>query len=106
MRFLTVVLVTLLVVMQFPLWNGERSWRHVRALGQEVAALQEANRKQAERNAALAAEVRDLDGGRHAIEERARYELGMVRADEIFVQVNVARSRASGPVQTARSSLR
>jgi cell division protein FtsB len=38
------------------------------------------------RNAALAAEVRDLKQGSEAIEERARHELGMVKRDEIFFQ--------------------
>jgi len=39
------------------------------------------------RNAALAAEVKDLKQGSDAIEERARYELGMVKGDEVFFQV-------------------
>ena len=39
------------------------------------------------RNAALAAEVKDLKQGSDAIEERARYELGMVKDDEVFFQV-------------------
>lgn len=39
------------------------------------------------RNAGLDAEVRDLKQGYDAIEERARFELGMVRQDETFVQI-------------------
>ena len=39
------------------------------------------------RNDALDAEVRDLKQGYDAIEERARYELGMIRQDEIFFQI-------------------
>ena len=39
------------------------------------------------RNGALAAEVKDLKQGHDAIEERARYELGMVKSDEVFFQV-------------------
>ena len=39
------------------------------------------------RNAALAAEVKDLKQGSDAIEERARYELGMLKGDELFFQV-------------------
>jgi len=35
----------------------------------------------------LAAEVRDLKQGTEAVEERARYELGMIRGDEVFYQV-------------------
>ena len=36
---------------------------------------------------ALDAEVRDLKQGYEAIEERARYELGMIRQDEMFFQI-------------------
>ena len=39
------------------------------------------------RNSALAAEVMDLKQGLEAIEERARYELGMIKKDEVFFQV-------------------
>ena len=44
-------------------------------------------REDANRNASLDAEVRDLKQGLEAIEERARSELGMIRHDEIFFQV-------------------
>ena len=39
------------------------------------------------RNAGLDAEVRDLKQGYDAIEERARFELGMIKQDETFVQI-------------------
>jgi cell division protein FtsB len=39
------------------------------------------------RNEKLAGEVQDLKEGTGAVEERARYELGMVKEGEIFVQV-------------------
>jgi cell division protein FtsB len=39
------------------------------------------------RNARLAAEVSDLKEGLEMVEEKARAELGMVRPDEILVQV-------------------
>ena len=41
-----------------------------------------------EANAQLAAEVRDLKEGLDMVEEKARSELGMVKPNEIFVQVN------------------
>ena len=50
----------------------------------EVKAKNEENRL---RNAKLASEVQDLDVGTEAIEERARYELGMIKKNEIFIQV-------------------
>jgi cell division protein FtsB len=39
------------------------------------------------RNAKLESEVRDLREGTGAVEERARLELGMIKQNEIFVQV-------------------
>ena len=39
------------------------------------------------RNVGLDAEVQDLKRGYDAIEERARYHLGMIRRDEVFVQI-------------------
>mgnify|MGYP002365934904 FL=1 len=47
----------------------------------------EVTRKLEIRNAGLDAEVRDLKQGYDAIEERARFELGMIRQDEKFVQI-------------------
>ena len=39
-------------------------------------------------NDQLASEVEDLRAGLGMVEEKARMELGMVRPNEIFVQVN------------------
>jgi cell division protein FtsB len=52
-----------------------------------VQEQKDANARLRQRNGALDAEVRDLKQGVEAIEERARYELGMIRQDEIFFQV-------------------
>lgn len=40
-----------------------------------------------QRNAALAAEVKNLRKGKEAIEEIARYDLGMLKKGETFFQV-------------------
>ena len=69
-----------------------------------LIALQQkdANRKLEVRNGGLDAEVRDLKQGYEAIEERARFELGMIKQDEVFVQIPERRA----PLMTARSSPR
>ena len=51
-----------------------------------LAQQKDENATLRERNAALAAEVRDLKQGTAAIEERARSELGMIKDGEIFFQ--------------------
>jgi cell division protein FtsB len=53
----------------------------------QLAAQREVNQKLETRNAGLEAEVNDLKTGTEAAEERARYELGLIRAGEIFVQI-------------------
>ena len=87
MKLLTLLLVTLIALLQYPLWLGKGSWLRVWEVDQELGAQRETNQKLQSRNAALDAEVRDLKQGFDAIEERARSELGMVKQDEIFFQL-------------------
>ena len=56
-------------------------------LDRQVAAQKETNAKLQLRNQGLDAEVKDLKQGMDAIEERARYDLGMIKQDEVFFQV-------------------
>ncbi len=87
MKLLTLVLVALIALLQYPLWLGKGSWLSVWEVNQQVIAQHETNQQWKIRNAALDAEVRDLKQGHDAIEERARSELGMIKQDEIFFQV-------------------
>jgi cell division protein FtsB len=87
MKLLTLALVTLIALLQYPLWLGKGSWLRVWDVDQQLRAQRETNLKLQSRNAALDAEVRDLKQGFDAVEERARSELGMVRQDEIFFQL-------------------
>lgn len=88
MRPLFVVLLVLLILIQYPLWLGQGSWLRVWNLDQQLALQREINAGKRLRNEGMEAEVEDLKSGTSAIEERARYGLGMVRRDEIFVQIN------------------
>ena len=87
MRILSIVLATLIVLLQYPLWLGKGGWLRVWDMDRQVTAQKDANAKMRARNDALDAEVRDLKQGYDAIEERARYELGMIKQDEIFFQI-------------------
>ncbi len=87
MRIITLLLVLLLLLLQYPLWLGRGGWLKVWDLHHQVAAQQQVNGKTQARNALLDAEVRDLKQGTEAIEERARSELGMVKSDEVFFQI-------------------
>ncbi len=88
MKLFSIVLAAFLVLIQYPLWLGKGGWLRVWELDRQVVKQQSANLVLAGRNTSLEAEVRDLQEGRQAIEERARYELGMVRKNEIFVQIS------------------
>jgi cell division protein FtsB len=87
MRWSTLVLAALILLMQYPLWFGKGGWYRVWDMDQQVSAQRDVNQKLEQRNAALDAEVRDLKSGYDAIEERARFELGLVKDGEVFVQV-------------------
>ena len=88
MRLLFVALASLLVLIQYPLWLGQGSWSRVWQLSESLALQREVNTGKRLRNEGLEAEVEDLRSGTSAVEERARYGLGMVKPDEIFVQIN------------------
>lgn len=87
MRLLTIILVSLLVLIQYPLWLGKGGWLRVAELDKQVTTVQEKNETLKARNAKLDSEVQDLKIGTEAVEERARFELGMVKKEEIFVQI-------------------
>jgi cell division protein FtsB len=87
MKPLSLVLGALILLLQYPLWLGKGSWLRVSDLERQVAEQRATNAGLKARNDALDAEVRDLKQGFGAVEERARYELGMIRRDEAFYQV-------------------
>jgi cell division protein FtsB len=87
MRMATIILLALLAIVQAELWFGKGGVPRVMALRSQVQAQQRANGEAQARNEQLAAEVRDLQEGLEMVEEKARTELGMVKPDEIYVQL-------------------
>ena len=87
MKILAGILSAFIVAIQYPLWLGKGGWLRVWDVDRQVEAQGAKNERLEIRNSALAADVRDLKQGTDAIEERARYELGMVKNDELFFQV-------------------
>ena len=87
MRWLAVALVALIAALQYPMWLGRGGWLQVRELDRKLEAQRVDNARLKARNDALDADVRDLKAGYEAIEERARSDLGMVKHDEVFFQL-------------------
>lgn len=91
MRFAFIALLTLLGVVHAELWFGKGGVPRAMSLRHELQVQQEKNAQARVRNEQLAAEVRDLREGLEMAEEIARTELGMVKPDEVFVQISSAR---------------
>ncbi len=87
MRLILIILTLLLVLIQYPLWLGKGGWLRVWDLSRQLDSALDKERELKARNDKLAGEVQDLKEGTGAVEERARYELGLVKDGEIFVQV-------------------
>ena len=100
MRWLALLFVVLILALQYPMWLGKGGWLQVRETDRQLALQREANAKLKARNASLDADVRDLKTGSEAIEERARSELGMIKSDEVFFQIQPAGS-AKAPASPA-----
>ena len=88
MRWIPLVLAALLVMVQGDLWFGKGNLPYVWGLQKELDAQRMANEVARQRNARMSAEVSDLKEGLEMVEEKARAELGMVRPDEILVQIS------------------
>jgi cell division protein FtsB len=86
-RIVPIILVLLLLILQWQLWTGRGSVRDVAQLQEKLADQKDANSRAALNNERLASEVNDLKEGLEMVEERARQELGMVKPNEVFVQI-------------------
>jgi cell division protein FtsB len=90
MSFIRLALITLLVLVHVQLWVGDSGLPRVLDLQAQLDAQLATNDIARHRNDQLAAEVIDLKEGLEMVEEKARYDLGMVKPDEILVQWSVS----------------
>ncbi len=86
-KIIVVILILLIIQLQYRLWFGDGNISQVKASQQQLDKLKKEAQLMKERNEKLYAEVEDLRKGEEAIEERARYELGMIKKNETFFQV-------------------
>jgi len=88
LRPLPIILISLLVILQAQLWFGRGSIPEVMRLSQRLEAQTQKNAQQELAIERMRAELTDLQIGLEMVEERARKELGMVKSNEIFVQIS------------------
>ncbi len=86
-RLIPLALIGLLGVLHAQLWIGRGSVPNVSAMAQELSRQNARNELARHANDDLNAEVLDLKEGMEMVEEKARFELGMVKPNEILVQI-------------------
>ena len=102
MRLILICLTALLILIQYPLWLGKGGWLRVWDLSRQLDSALAKEQELKARNDKLASEVQDLKEGTGAVEERARYELGLVKDGEIFVQIlEPGAKKAAAKAETA-----
>ena len=82
-----VILALLLGMLQYQIWTGRGSVQQVSNMRQALEKQQASNAQLEAEVARLQSEIHDLKDGFETVEEKARYELGMVKPNEIFVQI-------------------
>ncbi len=87
MKVITLIFLLILLLLQYPLWFSSGGWIKAWELEQRISELAWENQQIQQRNNLMDADVRDLQQGYEAIEERARNELGMTHKDEVFFRV-------------------
>ena len=101
-RLILIGLTVLLILIQYPLWLGKGSWLRVWDLSRQLDSALAKEQELKDRNAKLASEVQDLKEGTGAVEERARYELGLIKDNEVFVQILESDSKKVSADATAK----
>ncbi len=86
MRLVSVILLLVLAGLQYKLWLGEGSILQRQELEKKIAMQKKNNELLISRNRAIEEDIVELKGGDQALEEQARYELGMVKKDEQYFQ--------------------
>lgn len=87
MKWVALVLVVILGSLQYRIWFGESSFREISEQREKADNIRKENKELEIRNQKIIAEIKDLRDGKDAIEERARYQLGMIKEGEVFIRI-------------------
>lgn len=86
MRPIFIILIVALIVLQHKLWLGDGNLIQWVALQKKLTEHEQKNNKLIARNKALEADIKELKDGDQALEEQARFELGMIKDKEVYYQ--------------------
>ncbi len=84
MKFIALLLVLLLVMMQVNIWLTKDGYSRVAEIKELIQDQQKENNEMVSRNSQLKEEIKDLKDGYSAIEEKAREDIGMIKEGEEF----------------------
>ncbi|MCP0914611.1 MULTISPECIES: cell division protein FtsB [Legionella] len=87
MRIIIACLLLALIGLQYKLWLGDGSILHWLQLEKKLAMQKQENKKLAARNRHIEADILELKSGEQALEEQARFELGMIKKGETYYHV-------------------
>ena len=87
MKILLSIGIVLAVLLAYTLALGKGGLLDMWNMQRDISAQQEQNQRLQQRNRELAGEIVNLQKGTEAIEERARSDLGLIKPDEVFVQI-------------------
>ena len=101
LKFLAIFLIVVLSYLQYAFWfksggvaDAKILMLKIKEKEREINSINIGNRR-------LIAEVKDLEDGLDAVEERARSLIGMIKEDEVFLRINPANSDSSYPQATS-----
>jgi cell division protein FtsB len=84
MKWVWLVMVALLAILQYRFWLGDAGVRDIAALRWDIEQQQEVNAALQRRNQHLIVEVQELQTGDEGIEAMAREDMGMIKQGETF----------------------
>ena len=84
MKFLTFIIVILILALQYPLWLGKGGWLNVISLQKQIDQQLKVNELIKSENDILLAVVQDLKNGTDVVEGKARFDLGLIKKNETF----------------------
>jgi len=79
--------IVMAILLAYTLAVGKGGLLDIWNMKRDISAQQEQNERLKQRNRELAGEIINLQKGTEAIEERARSDMGLIRPDEVFVQI-------------------